>query len=38
MRKDAEQNSYLVEKNTQNEYQNLLDTNILQQKNLVEQK
>jgi len=38
IRKNAEQNSSHAEKNTQNKYQNLLEANILEQKNLVEQK
>lgn len=38
IRKDAKENMNLVEKTTQNEYKNLLDKNIFEQKNLVEQK
>lgn len=38
IRKDAKENMNLVEKMTQNEYKNLLDKNIFEQKNLVEQK
>ena len=38
IRKDAEQNSNIVEKSTQNEYLNLLDNNLVKQKSLVEHK
>lgn len=38
IRKNAELNSNIVEKNTQNKYQNLMEANILEQKNLLEQK
>lgn len=38
IRKEAEQNINFVEKSTLNEYQNLLDKNNFEQKNLVEQK